>query len=223
MNDGLQIPEHLWSILELMEQEMGVPQNSLVCQAIFTLARLNGYVVSGHVPVHNAVSETGLQGVANYEGAIASSPEHSSSKDMVLRLPPPEHDVEKILNEQESGVYGEVEVGEEAGVELYMLIPGKEPILIEGDEFIIGRGKTCDCVIDSNRVSRQHARITREGDTFILEDLNSSNGTFFVEKQGGFDKKHENFDKKHEKIMRREISNEDEFIFGTERVIFYIQ
>jgi pSer/pThr/pTyr-binding forkhead associated (FHA) protein len=92
---------------------------------------------------------------------------------------------------------------------LYIEVPGEDAVPMEGDEFIIGRGKTCNFVIDSNRVSRQHARIIRDGDEFILEDLNSSNGTFFG--------------KQREKVTRRIIVSGDEFIFGTERVTFYIQ
>lgn len=41
------MPPHLWEALELMSSEMGVPSDALVAQAVFTLARLNGYVVAG--------------------------------------------------------------------------------------------------------------------------------------------------------------------------------
>ena len=34
-------------------------------------------------------------------------------------------------------------------------------------------------LIANEAVSRTHARITREGDVYFLEDLNSTNGTFF--------------------------------------------
>jgi DNA-binding response OmpR family regulator len=42
----------------------------------------------------------------------------------------------------------------------------------------IGRGVENDIVIVSKRVSREHARIRREGRKLFLEDLNSTNGTF---------------------------------------------
>lgn len=35
----------------------------------------------------------------------------------------------------------------------------------------------CDGVIPSGTVSRHHARITRKGEVYFIEDLNSSNGT----------------------------------------------
>jgi pSer/pThr/pTyr-binding forkhead associated (FHA) protein len=46
------------------------------------------------------------------------------------------------------------------------------------DGVIIGRDADCSVVIASKNVSRQHARITREGHGFVLTDLNSTNGTW---------------------------------------------
>ncbi len=43
---------------------------------------------------------------------------------------------------------------------------------------IIGRAVESDIVITSRRVSREHARLWREGWRVILEDLGSTNGTF---------------------------------------------
>ena len=42
---------------------------------------------------------------------------------------------------------------------------------------VIGRSSDCDVVLDSWTVSRHHARIRREGELWILEDLHSTNGT----------------------------------------------
>ena len=47
----------------------------------------------------------------------------------------------------------------------------------------IGRLKDNDITIDSLAVSRYHARIRIECDAFILEDLNSMNGTFINNKR----------------------------------------
>ncbi len=43
---------------------------------------------------------------------------------------------------------------------------------------IIGRSSRCDVRVSDPTVSRQHCRIVREGDQFIIEDLGSGNGTF---------------------------------------------
>ena len=42
----------------------------------------------------------------------------------------------------------------------------------------IGRSPECEYVIDDLEVSRKHTLIQREGDSFFVEDLNSTNGTF---------------------------------------------
>lgn len=43
---------------------------------------------------------------------------------------------------------------------------------------VLGRHPDCDVVLDVQAVSRQHARILREGAHFFVEDLGSRNGTF---------------------------------------------
>jgi hypothetical protein len=43
----------------------------------------------------------------------------------------------------------------------------------------IGRAVDNDIVVTSRRVSREHARVQREGSRLVLVDLGSTNGTFF--------------------------------------------
>jgi serine phosphatase RsbU (regulator of sigma subunit) len=45
------------------------------------------------------------------------------------------------------------------------------------DEIVIGRHPECDVQIDSNMVSRKHARIVRDSGKYFVEDLGSGNGT----------------------------------------------
>jgi DNA-binding response OmpR family regulator len=49
---------------------------------------------------------------------------------------------------------------------------------LEGEVTMIGRAVENDIVITSKRVSREHARIRRDGWRVMLEDLGSTNGTF---------------------------------------------
>ena len=49
---------------------------------------------------------------------------------------------------------------------------------LRGATTTIGRAVECDIVITSKRVSREHARLLRDGRRVMLEDLNSTNGTF---------------------------------------------
>lgn len=54
---------------------------------------------------------------------------------------------------------------------------GVELVLRQGEN-LIGRSPEAFVRIDSPKVSRNHARITIDGDTAVVEDLGSKNGTF---------------------------------------------
>lgn len=54
---------------------------------------------------------------------------------------------------------------------------GREHALT-GDVITIGRAVENDVVVTSRRVSREHARLRREGWRVMLEDVGSTNGTF---------------------------------------------
>lgn len=56
-------------------------------------------------------------------------------------------------------------------------IAGRRFKLGEG-EYVIGRRSDCQVFVPDMRVSRQHARLLRSGDGWILEDLGSNNGTY---------------------------------------------
>ncbi len=58
---------------------------------------------------------------------------------------------------------------------------GNEPFTalpVDHQEMILGRDAQCDLVLDDPKISRRHARFQRVHDEMILEDLNSTNGTF---------------------------------------------
>jgi hypothetical protein len=42
----------------------------------------------------------------------------------------------------------------------------------------MGRGASCEIVLEDNFSSTQHARLTPQGDAVVLEDLGSTNGTY---------------------------------------------
>lgn len=50
-------------------------------------------------------------------------------------------------------------------------------IILEDEVINLGREKTCQVVLAQQAVSRSHARISRDGSLFFLEDLGSSYGT----------------------------------------------
>ncbi|MDP9067738.1 MAG: FHA domain-containing protein [Actinomycetota bacterium] len=64
----------------------------------------------------------------------------------------------------------------------------RKAAVVEGDkkgrtfdltnEFIIGRADKCHLVLDDSYVSQMHARIFPRDDSYLVEDLGSTNGTY---------------------------------------------
>jgi len=61
---------------------------------------------------------------------------------------------------------------------------------IDKDEIIIGRDPGNDVQIDNIAVSREHAKIVRDQNYYLIEDLNSTNGTFVNGKKKKYLKLH---------------------------------
>ncbi|HVJ84880.1 MAG TPA: FHA domain-containing protein, partial [Caulifigura sp.] len=49
---------------------------------------------------------------------------------------------------------------------------------LDGDEVVVGRLPECEIHLDSNMISRKHARLKKSGTNVVIEDLGSGNGTF---------------------------------------------
>jgi pSer/pThr/pTyr-binding forkhead associated (FHA) protein len=45
-------------------------------------------------------------------------------------------------------------------------------------ELLIGRGATCDVVISDEFASNMHSKLVLVGEDWVLQDLNSTNGTY---------------------------------------------
>jgi len=76
---------------------------------------------------------------------------------------------------------------------------GGEVPLPEDREVIIGRSHEIDIILLEDMVSRRHAKIYKEGDNFVIEDLNSTNGTFV----------------NGERIKKRVLKEGDRILIGT--------
>lgn len=58
-------------------------------------------------------------------------------------------------------------------------VVGAEPYELTNGHHVIGRGRSCDLIIRDPTLSRRHARISVSNHrNFLLEDLESKNGTF---------------------------------------------
>jgi serine phosphatase RsbU (regulator of sigma subunit) len=54
----------------------------------------------------------------------------------------------------------------------------RRTVTIERSPFVIGRSAQCDLMLPQTYISRSHAKIILEGEQVVLEDTNSSHGTF---------------------------------------------
>lgn len=79
-----------------------------------------------------------------------------------------------------------------------------EVIGLTGDVLTIGRSPHSDLFLDDVTVSRHHARIVRDDDEFLVEDLNSLNGTYVNRKR----------------IERHRLSDGDELQIGKYKLAF---
>jgi len=77
-------------------------------------------------------------------------------------------------------------------------------VVFDKDVISIGRSRDNDIVIENLAVSRNHARIRRENNSFILRDLNSANGTFV----NGV------------RVTKTELFNDDVITIGKHKLIF---
>ena len=148
-------------------------------------------------PVRREVAERVLETAAELERLIKGKHEGQAHDGSDGGIPEADADSVNDASQGESA-------GSEAGSHLYLMAEGGEMDKIAKDRFVIGRGKHCDFVINSGKVSREHAVISRDGSEFFIEDLGSSNGTWFNK----------------QRIKRRKIEDGDEYFICSEKVKF---
>ena len=223
------IADHIWQAFEDMANQMGSDRDALINQAMFMFARLNGFMDSA---APGKSSPGRAQGTGKSAGVSGRSPVASGSMDddpvrreVQERVLETAAELERLIKakNQSHGVNiaespadssgGQERISDAgvsssgdaaAGPSLYMMVEGGELDRIAKDRFVIGRGKHCDFVINSGKVSREHAVIVRDGSDFFVEDLGSSNGTWFNK----------------QRIKRRKIEDGDEYFICSEKVKF---
>ena len=79
-----------------------------------------------------------------------------------------------------------------------------ESFFPSGERTLIGRSPECDVFLDDVTVSRKHAELVRDGETFTISDLGSLNGTFVNRKR----------------IESAELEDDDEVQIGKYRLTF---
>jgi pSer/pThr/pTyr-binding forkhead associated (FHA) protein len=73
-----------------------------------------------------------------------------------------------------------------------------------GGEIHIGRSEGCDLPILDTKASRRHARVLAQGDAFLVEDLESTNGTLVNERP----------------VTRKILEDGDVIRIGTTKLVF---
>ena len=57
-----------------------------------------------------------------------------------------------------------------------LLVSNGRRTVLSGARVVVGRSRDCDVVLDDPNVSRRHAELRRQGDTWMVADLGSTNG-----------------------------------------------
>ncbi|HZH16385.1 MAG TPA: FHA domain-containing protein [Archangium sp.] len=133
---------------------------------------------------------------------IDEEPLPEDSDDSGMDMAPEDEPLDQDEPMDQDGPLDDEPLDEPGGAALLLTTDNGEPQTITKDRFVIGRGKHCDLMINSGKVSREHAVIVRDGDDFFIEDLGSSNGTWFNK----------------QRIKRRKVEDGDEYFICSERV-----
>ena len=243
------VADHLWDALATMAAEMGAEREALVNQALYTFARLNGFVfpadlrrLAASYPVRAAASSPSSRGrptppmIADHPLRPAANPERVAELERQLGVAANGRGVSPVEVDEEllgGGPATNMELPNLAemglsrpgraaapmvsravppdppevtpsppGKVLVLLADGRELDRVVKDRFLIGRGKHCDLIINSGKVSREHAAIVRDGGAWFIEDLGSSNGTWFDKRR----------------IGRRQIQDGDDYYICAEKL-----
>lgn len=208
------IPDHLWQLYEDMALKMGTDRDGLVCQAMFVFARLNGFIDAPGI--HQTLPGASLAAAPTpltsgpsvpVERERAGSAEPTGPMGTAGVQPLTSPDDTAALSAQAVGRFaGEGAIEAERG-QLYVITEGGNLDRVVKDRFVIGRGKHCDFVIHSGKVSREHAVVVREGSDWFIEDLGSSNGTWFNK----------------QRVKRRRVEDGDEYYICNEKIKFVLR
>jgi hypothetical protein len=205
------IPDHLWEAFDEMALQIGTDRDGLVCQAMFMFARLNGFLeVPGRQPGRgldpDAPAVTGPSAVL--EGRERSgAAEPTSPMPTTAAMPGPSRSDALAHDTPPPGRAGDDDRSEAARGHLYVINENGDLDRVVKDRFVIGRGKHCDFVIHSGKVSREHAVVVRELADWYIEDLGSSNGTWFNK----------------QRVKRRRVEDGDEYYICNEKIKFVLR
>ncbi len=194
------VGQALWDVYASMAEDSGDRLDHLVGQAMFEMAVKLGYIT----PVAKEMVSPAKDDVP----AVSARP---------TRRPPPGQKFAPGRTKEAAG-HKSAPAGRQKrpprpaprtaeAKGLYIVNEDGDTEKIDKDIYIIGRSSKCDLVINSVKVSREHAIITRERGEYYIEDLGSANGTWY----------------KGEKIEKMKIKEGDEIFICDEKFKFVLR
>ena len=211
------IPDHLWQLFEDMALKMGSDRDGLVCQAMFVFARLNGFIevpavrqtLSGASPSIGDAATPLASGGTNFfeERERAGSAEPTGPMATAASLAASSPDDTAALSSPPRAQEPVEEGADAEPGQLYVITESGSLDRVVKDRFVIGRGKHCDFIIHSGKVSREHAVVVRDDADWFIEDLGSSNGTWFNK----------------QRVKRQRVEDGDEYYICNEKIKFVLR
>lgn len=193
----LDIADHLWDCLTRIAEDCGTDRHAVVNQAIYEFARRFNFLtpMAKEVPAMDDPIAPGKV-AANIPAASTNAKSSQSiAKGPAAPAPQPVR----------PGPAKPAPVPAPAKTRtLYVINSAGDMHKIEKDTFIIGRSRTCDLVIPSSKVSRQHSSVVRENGEYYIEDLGSANGVW----------------REGVKIQKEKVRDNDEFMISEEVLKF---
>ncbi len=186
----LDIADHLWDCLTRIAEDCGTDRHAVVNQAIYEFARRFNFLtpMAKEVPALEQQVGPGHRAQNHGGAANANPPERRAPQ------PKPQPVAPAPVRA----------APDKPRKTLYVVNSAGDMHKIDKDTFIIGRSRTCDLVIPSSKVSRQHSGICRENGEYYIEDLGSANGVW----------------KDGVKIQKEKIKDGDEFMISEEVLKF---
>lgn len=175
---------------------MGIEKDALVNQALHLFAHLHGYLARAPAGTGSPF-DVGLP-------LPVTSPAIDPGEDLERRTVAEE--VLETAARLEEAMWSPRSPDAAALCLILVKADGTEQT-IRKDRFVIGRGRHCDLVVENSKVSREHVALIHEDGSWYIEDLGSSNGTWF----------------QHDPIARRRIEDGDEYLVCSEPFRFVLR
>ena len=134
---------------------VATPRITLLSDADLALGEFG---IAARMSAQAATSEPAIELVAPPVGTVAKPPVGLSQT--IVFQPPPAAGAPAAAPARLCGV----------------LVRGERVYRLEAPATVLGRSRQCDVVINDPNVSRRHAEVRREGDEYVLVDLDSTNG-----------------------------------------------